>query len=345
MVNNIRIYISVLLVMLIIGVVLISGYLTEPKEKPPEERYPPNHAVSYPYNFIATIKIDGENISVNNPLDPTFCEDKDNIIKYYNLLDSEYCRKENNTIYCKINNSVCRFESLPPELSANESIPLIIKEISEANETFRKIIEDGDIIFRSEGCLRLYNSKGNLKFEECITPPVDLDIGNERKPKKTTKKISVAIFVDDNTYLKLSNELERFKQDIINDLTTETQNVSVYIFHDWNYSIKEGESAIEVIKNTITYLWKNENLVGVILVGDVPVKYYHLPLVGAELREWAPSDWYYMDVEGTCTKELNETHAEFIDPFYEGSPCPLYPRIWVARIKPPVGGDEGIELL
>jgi len=163
-----------------------------------------------------------------------------------------------------------------------------------------------------------------------------LDVGQFVYPKH--EKQTIAIFIDENTYSELSVEIERFRQDITEDLSTTQKTVEVKIYHNDYSSPSE-------IKSIIQNQYKDSNLIGVILVGDVPIKYFRLPILGAELREWAPSDWYYMDVEGTCVEEINETHAEIVDPFYENSPCPQYPRIWVGRIKPPVGGEAGLELL
>jgi hypothetical protein len=132
---------------------------------------------------------------------------------------------------------------------------------------------------------------------------------------------SVAIFIDADTYNQTRDQIEWLKLDIINDLATEAQTINVYIFKDWGSK--------EEIKNKIINLWKTENLIGVILIGDVPSytfssKYYPAGML---------SDFYYMDVENTCKYPTPEGCSQ------------LSPKIWLGRITPPMKGKEGIELL
>lgn len=136
---------------------------------------------------------------------------------------------------------------------------------------------------------------------------------------KSIKHFSIAIFTDKNTYSKLSSEINRLKSDIVNDLTTKTQNIDVYVYYNWNS--KEG------IKNEIINLWRTKNLTGVILIGDIPTytfssEYY---------PDGIPSDFYYMDVENTCK--------------YPTTKGCLNPRIWLGRITPPIKRNQGIELV
>ena len=77
-----------------------------------------------------------------------------------------------------------------------------------------------------------------------------------------SKKHSVAIFVDSDTYSSLQTEIERLRADIANDL-----GVRVFVLADnW--------SNIESIKEILIERNAQDVLVGAILIGEIPTAYF-----------------------------------------------------------------------
>lgn len=132
-------------------------------------------------------------------------------------------------------------------------------------------------------------------------------------------KCEVAIFVDEETYNGISNDLETYRQDIENDM-----GVNACIYHDTWETPQE-------LKNIIRDLYK-DRLIGVVLVGDVPMAFF---MNGDDRR---PTDYYYSEMDNGCSSIGEDT-------FYCTSTEESLPDVWVGRIKPPVLGEEGIELL
>ncbi|MHC4489872.1 MAG: right-handed parallel beta-helix repeat-containing protein, partial [Planctomycetota bacterium] len=76
------------------------------------------------------------------------------------------------------------------------------------------------------------------------------------------KQDSVAIFIDSNTHSNITNEIERLKSDIINDL-----GVNVFTFsNNWD--------DIEEIKDIIIDKYNHEGLIGAIFIGWIPTAYF-----------------------------------------------------------------------
>ena len=139
-------------------------------------------------------------------------------------------------------------------------------------------------------------------------------------------KRSVAIFVDTATYSSLKDKIERLGADISRDL-----KAKVFVFSDnWE--------SIGRIKEMLVEKYNQDGLIGSVLIGAIPTAYFEYQNAGS-----TPSDWYFQDLsdkfvdadgDGKFEKEhyLNETDITMRD-------------IWTGRLKPPVGGSEGIELL
>ncbi len=132
-------------------------------------------------------------------------------------------------------------------------------------------------------------------------------------------KCEVAVFVDEETYNGISDDLETYRQDIENDM-----GVNVCIYHDTWETPQE-------LKDIIRDLYK-DGLIGVVLVGDVPMAFF----VNGDERK--PADYYYSEMDNGCYLTGEDT---FRFTYTEES----LPEIWVGRIKPPVTGEAGIELL
>ena len=145
---------------------------------------------------------------------------------------------------------------------------------------------------------------------------------------------TIAIFVDENTYVQLTPEIERYVKDIENDL-----QANVSLFHQ-NWQNPED------IRSRLLSLRYN-NLRGTVLIGEIPAVYFDweeeepppCPYAG---RYPYPSDRYYMDLESELFID-NNSNGMFSDwDYLVEKPIEL---IWVGRIKPPVEGPEGIDLL
>jgi hypothetical protein len=140
------------------------------------------------------------------------------------------------------------------------------------------------------------------------------------------KEESVAIFIDSNTYPNLTNEIQRLKSDIINDL-----GVNVFIFADnWN--------DIEEIKDILIDKYNHEELIGAILIGDIPTAYFEYQNSGS-----VPTDRYFQDLSDNFIDVDGD--GKFEREYYMWETDVMMREIWTARIKPPVGGSEAIVLL
>ena len=139
-------------------------------------------------------------------------------------------------------------------------------------------------------------------------------------------KKSVAVFVDSNTHAGLEAEIERYKADIANDLKSE---VCVFV-GNW--------SDIREIKGILTDKYRNDGLIGAVLIGDIPTAYFEYRNAGA-----MPSDWYFQDLSDKFVD--SDGDGRFEREYYLNETDITMREIWTGRIKPPVGGAEGIVLL
>ncbi|MBU0530282.1 MAG: hypothetical protein KKC05_01285, partial [Nanoarchaeota archaeon] len=152
-----------------------------------------------------------------------------------------------------------------------------------------------------------------------------------------TKRIqSIAIVIDENTYNQIKNEIDRFKIDIINDLSTEEIEIQIFLYNgSW-------ESADE-LREYFRDLYTDYDLIGAILIGDVPT-YYYLTPVGSSSYPNFPSDYPFADLDCELIDSDNDGLIENQNRSrYWGEIT--HREIWVSRIKPPINGSGGIALL
>jgi hypothetical protein len=150
-------------------------------------------------------------------------------------------------------------------------------------------------------------------------------ISPENQCPKQSNKSLVLIFVDENTYNNLAFEIERYKSDIINDL-----DVDVLIYKN---NLSDLWFKADQVRNIILKHYQNDKLLGSVLIGNIPTAYFD---------DGVLTDWYYEDMSN-----------KFIDTNYDGKfERNLYNLtditmrdVWSGRIKPPIEGYEGIELL
>ncbi len=109
-------------------------------------------------------------------------------------------------------------------------------------------------------------------------------------------KSTVALFIDQTTYLQLEDEIQRYANDIEND-----SNVTTKIFYQESW--ESGD-----VKNKLWNLFNTSRLLGTILIGDIPPAGFVKDFTGA----FNPSDVNY-------TMFISKT-----------------PDIWIGRIKPPI---------
>jgi hypothetical protein len=137
---------------------------------------------------------------------------------------------------------------------------------------------------------------------------------------------SVAIIVDSGTYAGAAGEIDRLAVDITNDL-----DVDVFVCpNDWREAVD--------VKGLLTERYARSGLIGAILIGQIPTAY-------SEFRDAdvIPTDWYYQDLSDKFVD--SDGDGRFEREYYSLETDVTMRDIWVGRIKPPVGGGEGIMLL
>ena len=140
------------------------------------------------------------------------------------------------------------------------------------------------------------------------------------------KDNSVVIIVDSSTYSGAASEIDRLGADIANEL-----NVDVFICPD------EWHAAADV-KDVLTDRYDRSGLIGAILIGEVPTAYFEFQNSGA-----TPTDWYYQDLSDKFVD--SDGDGKFEREYYRLETDVTMRDIWIGRIKPPVGGEEGVMLL
>lgn len=137
---------------------------------------------------------------------------------------------------------------------------------------------------------------------------------------------SVAILVDSGTYAGAASEIDRLAADITNDL-----GVDVFICpNDWRDAAD--------VKGVLTERHARSGLVGAILIGEIPTAYFEFRDSGA-----TPTDWYYQDLSDKFVD--SDGDGRFEQEYYSLETDVTMRDIWIGRIKPPVGGGEGIMLV
>lgn len=151
----------------------------------------------------------------------------------------------------------------------------------------------------------------------------------EKDKDKSEENDLIIIFIDSNTYAQLQSEIDRYKTDIENDLYARVSIDS----RDW-----ENGNAL---RDHLLNLYKNDSLIGVILIGDIPTMWFSPSLNLVVNTPW-PSDYLYMDLRSSIEFDENGSVNKIEKVQREG----FYKRdIWVGRIKTPVDGTESIALL
>ena len=149
------------------------------------------------------------------------------------------------------------------------------------------------------------------------------------KPRPDFKRIRkiqdeglVHVFVDSHIYPAIQTNFDQF----ISDLQTDGYTVSV---------TQVTTETPEDIRATLLSEYTSDDLVGVILVGDVPAAWVELFAMSHYYTSHFPTDYFYMDLDGTW----NDYDA---DGFYDNLSGNLYPEIWSGRITPSncIFGDE-----
>ncbi|MFH0859079.1 MAG: C25 family cysteine peptidase [Patescibacteria group bacterium] len=147
-----------------------------------------------------------------------------------------------------------------------------------------------------------------------------------------SRKNSVAIIIDTDTYNQVKTYIDRLKSDIANDL-----NVDVFVHaKQWNN--------INEIRNILKAGYQNQGLSGSILIGEIPTAYFENGDERTDPFGYSEySDWYYQDLDGNFTDSDGDGFFELEN--YYLSNIKTAREVWSGRIKPPVGGAEGVQLL
>ncbi|HIH22040.1 MAG TPA: hypothetical protein HA222_05285 [Candidatus Diapherotrites archaeon] len=143
----------------------------------------------------------------------------------------------------------------------------------------------------------------------------------------TLKEKLVIIIIDSQINSQIRQEIETLKEDISKDLLA---NVEVYS-KDW----KNIQEIRELLKTKYLY----NGLIGAIFIGDIPTAYFEY-----QNTYVTASDWYFQDLDGDSYID-SDGDGLFEREFFIGWTDKTMRDIWLGRIKPPVSGAEGIELL
>lgn len=148
---------------------------------------------------------------------------------------------------------------------------------------------------------------------------------------KNPLKSSIAIVIDSSsTYAALKSKISRFRFDIIRDTGARVKIILPPSSQGW--------SNVAAVKSALAREYNSSNLVGAILVGDIPAPYFEYQHSGS-----TPSDWYYQDMSDKFIDEDGDWRFE--REHYMTETDITRREIWTGRLKPPVGGAEGIEML
>ncbi|MBA7474402.1 hypothetical protein ES707_09754 [subsurface metagenome] len=167
---------------------------------------------------------------------------------------------------------------------------------------------------------------------EPTPPPIPSPQPEEKEevvPEIEVELQTIAVLVDKSTYCQIRTEIERYVEDIENDL-----QAIVFLYHqNWQNP--------QEVRNQLLSL-KDENLRGAVLIGEIPVPYFEGSWCGIGANVFL-SDRYYMDLEDAFfTDEDNDGKFETANYFVKENVARI---IWIGRIKPYVTGIEGINLL
>jgi len=130
---------------------------------------------------------------------------------------------------------------------------------------------------------------------------------------------NVALLVSNEQYAILRSHLEQYVYDVHN-------------MSNFNVAIINGSWVNYVeVRETLQDLYESLNIVGCLLIGEIPWAYYNASSRYGEAP--FPTDSYYMDLDGEW---IDENSDEIFD-------CRADPdgvEIWVSRIRPPIDDDN-----
>lgn len=159
------------------------------------------------------------------------------------------------------------------------------------------------------------------------------------KNGQINNKNRIAIFIDEYNYNQLCDEINQYIKNIRLEL-----NVEIDLYHEEYMLNLKPDPQSEEIRNLLKNSYESNNLVGAIFIGDAPMAwYYNEPNISGFEDGYYVNDYYYMDLDSKYEDADNDGFIEFSANYSIKSE--LKPEIWVGRIKPPVNGSEGVELL
>jgi hypothetical protein len=210
-------------------------------------------------------------------------------------------------------------------------IVLVVGCVQNLNDDKNTISESKDLI-NSEPSDEI-STLPETEKESCELCTNDEFCYDDRCYKK--QKELIAVYVDKETYQELNSQIDRYKEDIMTDLSSEYKHVDVKI-------ISENFDDPNTLKSNIKSLYKDNNLVGVVLVGNMPLAIFEYENCETEPCHH-PVDYYYMDFDSKFMDTNNNGRLNVEK--YDFNSDHLA-EIWVGRIKPPVNDkDEYISLL
>ncbi|WP_300674589.1 InlB B-repeat-containing protein [Desulfoluna sp.] len=147
----------------------------------------------------------------------------------------------------------------------------------------------------------------------------------------STAQARVGIVVNKDLYPLIKDSLSTY----ISDLRT-IEGKEVWLSSDRF----DDSDTIADLKAMLQDNYQNNELEGVVLIGDLPIAWMELDNDWEEYASF-PSDLYYMDMDGTWEDKASWGKSGIFDTF----PVNLYPEIWISRITAgmtPMLGDEEV---
>jgi len=181
----------------------------------------------------------------------------------------------------------------------------------------------------------LKNSESEIKeqiVEDLSTEPEkeDVLITSEQRTKSWCEDgCPVAVFVDSITYQSLSNKIDRFVNDIENDI-----NDKVFL------EIVSTNTNPEDIRDKIRDFYKTKAIQGVIFVGDVPIVQTEFAAGFQGQSAFGAYDWCYVDT--TTNYDFSQTSGKWVCSPQGSGPIKTR-KLWYGRIIPPE--ENKVELL
>ena len=171
----------------------------------------------------------------------------------------------------------------------------------------------------------------------CHSLPADSRRGHRKS------RTSVAVFVDRRFYKPLKLEIERFGDDIRQDLCTSPKVVLV----------NAARTRPEEIRATIQDLYRRDGLIGSVFIGDIPTAYWGDYLsqppfaTDAFYEDLDDSTWVDPDGNGIYNIVLDQDGDGMYDWFYKTWIGEHNREVWSGRLLPPASAThpERVEML